>query len=345
MVCTVIGLLVWVSGCGQGRRADDYLTVEGPTMGTYYLVRYRGSADCLVGVDEIEARLAEINRAMSTYDPESEISLINNAAEPVRVSRDLQIVMQAARQVWRETDGAFDITVGPLIDLWGFGPKTVSEPPSIDAQQAAGSRVGMEKVRLEDGRIHKSHAAVAMDLSAIAKGYAVDELYALLSAKGCRHFMIDIGGEMRLVGNNPQEAAWRVGIEAPDSNRLGGVHRVLHLSGVGVATSGDYRNYIESESGRVDHVFDPRSRRPSASAVVSATVVHDTAMHADAYATAMMVLGADVGLALADRLGFAVYLLVAADVGAAPDVREVEPRYNTAMQTYLNPPTSKPPSS
>ena len=182
---------------------------------------------------------------------------------------------------------------------------------------------------LPDGKIRKSFAATYIDLSAIAKGQAVDEVSQVLAGLGCKHFLVDIGGEVRATGLNNKGRAWRVGIEAPMPGRQGTVQRVLSVSDQSVATSGDYRNFRRVDGLRVDHVIDPRSGVPASNNVVSVTVVHPSAMWADAYATALMVLGVEEGLAFAEARDLAVLILTkSADATVAE-------RYTAPMQPYL----------
>lgn len=322
-------LTIIVSGCDQG-----YTTLQGQTMGTYYGLSYDPS-HCTLNQFDVEARLIAINRSMSTYDPDSEISRINHAAQgEFRISADFAIVMEAAQRIYQQSQGAFDPTIGPLVELWGFGPVDVNETPSAAAQQAAAEEVGMQLVTVAGDRLRKHADGVRLDLSAIAKGYAVDELAAMASSAGCRNYMVDIGGEIKVAGRNPGGARWRVGIEVPDPAQLGQSQAIVELTDMAIATSGDYRNFQVFDNQRIPHVFDPRSGRPVAQVMVSATVLHPQAMLADGYATTLMVLSVEEGLALADAQGLAVYLLYRGDDQAS----EVETAYNGAMAEYLTTP-------
>ena len=205
--------------------------------------------------------------------------------------------------------------MGPLVNLWGFGPEASpgqsddQTRPSDSAQQRAAARVGMAKLELEGSALRKSIGDLYIDLSALAKGYGVDRLADLLIEQGCEDFMVDIGGEIRTAGRSSKDKTWRIGIEVPDPAQIGTLQTVLSLTDMSIATSGDYRNYRVIEGRRVDHVLDPRIGQPADNAVVSATVLHASAMWADAYATTLMVLGRDAGIAFAEAEGLAAYIM------------------------------------
>ena len=180
-----------------------------------------------------------------------------------------------------------------------------------------------------DGALRKRFNETYIDFSSIAKGQAVDEVSEALTALGCEHFLVDIGGEVRGSGVNVKQGPWRVGIEVPDSAQMGAVHRVLSVSNISVATSGDYRNFREFEGQRVDHVIDPRTGKPADNAVVAVSIVHSSAMWADAYATTLMVLGAEQGLAFAEARQIPALVLTKSPTG------EVVERYTAALQKHL----------
>ncbi len=318
--------LLLIGGCEQSSQVTPFANLQGSTMGTYYSVQHD---QCEVAREDVDQRLYALNNALSTYQSDSEISVFNQAGQGKSFvpSRDFLVTIEAAKYVHQASSGAFDPTVGPLVDLWGFGSaKPSSEPPSRAAQEDLRGIIGIEKVRIHNGRIEKTVDGVALDLSAIAKGYAVDQLAALLKERGCANFMVDIGGEMVLSGRPDSGRAWRVGVEKPDASNLGSIQLVLHLTDLAVATSGDYRNFRVVEGRRVDHVMDPRALAPANNGVVAVSVVHAEAMFADAFATAAMVLGVEEALELAENEGFA--LLIMTKTGSdAP----VEIHYNAAM--------------
>ncbi len=317
----------------------SYERIQGETMGTYYSISYRASASCRPDSQELARTLDRINGVMSTYLATSELSLFNASRDltPTSVSNELWHVLRAAATVHLHSGGAFDVTVGPLVNLWGFGPARVTEAPTSAAIADARSRIGMDKLNFGEVTVAKEAPDLYVDLSALAKGYAVDVLAAELVEARCRDFMVDIGGELRVRGESARGGAWRVGIEVPAAEAFGALHNVVALRDLAVATSGDYRNFRVIDGVRVDHVIDPRSGEPADNRVVSVTVIHPEAMYADAYATAIMVLGAEDGIALADNQGFATYILSRIDDSAGPqgDDPGFEVRYNDAMQRYL----------
>ena len=309
-------------------------------MGTTYAIQWhdvKNGQSCQVKQAEVADLLLQINAAMSTYLPDSELSRVNQTEAGVWVdlSPELAEVISVAQTIWQQSAGAFDVTVGPLVNLWGFGPDTGVMRPSQAQQQQAGAYVGMDKLEFNGSRLRKQHADLYIDLSALAKGYAVDRLAQLMSQRGCEQFMVDIGGEIRTKGINRHGKPWQIGIEVPDPNQLGTLQTVLALSDLSIATSGDYRNFRLVDGVRVDHVIDPRTRMPAASTVVSATVLHPSTMWADAYATVLMVLGVEEGLAFANEQGFPAYVMYRTSTPDDAQTFGFAARYNKQMAGYL----------
>ena len=332
-----------LTGCSTGDESEQtarYRAVEGATMGTYYRVQYRQQHSCAVTQQELDARLLAFNQSLSTYIKDSEISAFNRAPADSwqALSPRLLSVLQAALEIWRESDGAFDVTIGPLVNLWGFGPVDVTELPTAQEQQITARWVGMKQLQLDRANASalKQSDEVYVDLSALAKGLGVDELADYLTNKGCTDYMVDIGGEMRTLGQSPSSRPWLIGIEKPVAGAMGSIQRVLSVSGQAVATSGDYRNFRKVDGIRVDHVIDPRSGRPADNEVASVTVVHPEAMFADAWATAIMVLGSEAGLGAAQRLNIPVLIIEKSADG------EFLERYTPAMAAYFVAASSSP---
>jgi thiamine biosynthesis lipoprotein len=210
------------------------------------------------------------------------------------------------------TDGAFDITVGPLVNLWGFGPDdSRKEPPSAEAIDAAMLATGREYLHAdcEVPAIRKDRAKLYIDLSAYAKGLAADDISTLLDSENIANYLVEIGGDLRARGHNASNAKWRIAIERPDQSG-NTVEKIIHVHDLSVATSGDYRNFFEFEGRRYSHTIDPRTGRPVTHNLASATVLGESAAFADAMATAMMVLGPEAGMALAEREDIAADLLL-----------------------------------
>jgi thiamine biosynthesis lipoprotein len=303
-----------LTGCDVRR---EHL-IEGRTMGTTYQVKVvAGSFGSVEGLKaKIDRRLEEINRSMSPYLLDSEISRFNRfrqAGKEFPVSGDFLRVMTAAAEIYRLSEGAWDGTVNPLVDLWGFGragrPGKAPDPQAISAGLAD---IGFDKIEIRAaGALVKRQASVTLDLSSIAKGYGVDEVAAVLRRAGFSEFLVEIGGEVYAAGARPDGGPWRVGINRPKTDaRPDDVYRVLSLSNQAFATSGDYRNFFTQEGVRYSHIIDPRTGRPVANRVVSVSILADTCTLADGLATAVMVMGAERGLALIDRLGAVEGLIV-----------------------------------
>lgn len=288
-------------------------TLSGPTMGTHFRILIpdpNGTAESL-NVTSAEV-LAEVDQLMSTYRVDSEVSRINasEALSPVQISAPTRMVIDEARRVGDLTSGAFDITIGPLVELWGFGasgrPTAVPHPGLVS--KSAG-RVGLEALRTVQDTAWKKRSDLAIDLSGIAKGYAVDRLAAMLDAEGIPAYLIDVGGELRARGHRPDGKPWKVGIERPSRGQRA-IHRVIALEGQSIATSGDYRNFFVQDGESYAHVLDPRTAQPVTHSLASVTVIARDAMMADALSTALMVMGPDEGLSFADRNDVAAFFIV-----------------------------------
>ena len=295
-------------------------------MGTTYAIQ----ADCPgpLPVDRLDAELARLNGLMSTYDPDSQLSRFNRAPVGigVPVSPDLVEVVAAAVDVAGRTGGAFDATVAPLVALWGFGAHASQRAPAKAEVEDALRNVGYRRVvrHGEPPMLVKSLPAT-LDLSGIAKGFAVDRLANLLDDAGCGAYLVEFGGEVRALGSPPGGGAWRVGVESPTGPDF--VTTVMLNDGA-LATSGDYRQYREYEGVRVSHVIDPRTGYPVSHRLASVTVIATNAMMADAYATALLVMGEAEGRRFADATGLAALFIVRGSGG-------FEIRQSRAMAPYV----------
>ncbi|QEG35465.1 FAD:protein FMN transferase [Bythopirellula goksoeyrii] len=284
---------------GSGAKLESF---SGPTMGTRYSVSIV-FPDLEVKADKLQKAvddlLTEINRQMSTYDPDSELSRFNQyeGVDWFDVSPETAKVVRYALQVAEDSGGAFDPTVGPAVNLWGFGPDgRRRKPPNDEAIEAALARIGYHHVeaRLDPPALRKSNPNVYLDLSAVAKGYAVDAVTELLAEQGIESSMVEIGGEVRTQGEKPGDIPWKIGIEQPDESGRA-IREVLELEDAALATSGDYRNYFEQDGVRYSHTIDPTTGRPVQHQVATVSVVADTCMEADALATALLVMGEEKG--------------------------------------------------
>lgn len=300
-------------GCGPKESV-----FSGRTMGTTYTVKVVSGffKQDAVLQEKIDARLEEINRSMSTYLADSEISRFNHrvsVGEKFRISSDFMQVMQTAQRIFILSDGAWDGTLKPLIDLWGFGTAgTRSKPPTAEEIRQGLQGVGFSSVQItDDCCLAKTNASVRLDLASIAKGYAVDQIAALLRNSGADNFLVEIGGEVYADGHRRDRNPWRVGINTPRPEAaVNQVYRAVSLSGRAMATSGDYRNFIELGGKRYTHVIDPRNGYPVDNGVVSATVLADNCTLADGLATALMVMGPGKGLDLINRIDSVECLIV-----------------------------------
>ena len=302
------------SGC-DGKQ--EHL-IEGRTMGTTYHVRVvTGFLQGVSGLKEkIENRLVEINAAMSTYQKDSEISRfneINQTGSKFKISDDFYRVMKTAQTIYRLSDGAWDGTVNPLVDLWGFGRGGTKNKIPLEADiSTLLSNVGFEKIEvLEPGSLLKKHAAVTLDLSSIAKGYGVDQVAETLRKEGFQNYLVEIGGEVFASGYRKDGNPWRIGINRPQADAaFDEVYKVVNLRNKAFATSGDYRNFFMVDGIRYSHIIDARSGYPVSNGVVSVTVIADTCTFADGLATAIMVMGPERGLELINRLDAVEGLIV-----------------------------------
>ncbi len=317
-------LLALSAGCGS-RSPPEGERFEGRSMGTTYEVRLGEtvSESERIGVAQaIEMALEDVNGKMSNYLPDSEISRFNRAEAdvPMRVSIETFDVVRESVRVSEATGGAFDVTVAPLVRLWGFGAGATvrNAPPSQDEISAARARVGYIDIDLDDDSVTltKKIPGLECDLSGIAKGYAVDRVALALEERGHQDYMVEVGGEVRTLGKNPSGEAWRIGIEKPavlvtgEREREREIERVVPLSGLSMATSGDYRNFYELEGKRYSHLIDPRTGRPVDNRLASVSVIDETCMRADALASGLLVLGPDAGFGLAVEKDLTVLFLV-----------------------------------
>ena len=297
--------------------ALDEVTLSGESLGTTWTVRVVGDAPDESGqralADAISEALDEVDRLMSTWKEDSELSRLNRWQDkaPFTVSPPTMAVLMRAQQVWRETDGAFDVTVMPLVRLWGFGGAEPTEQVDHEEWLDVTHNVGQEFLTLDHqaATVTKSNLVVTADLSAIAKGYAVDRVSQAVRKLGYDDHMVEVGGEVRASGHNRLKQPWRIAIEKPDTMTRT-TEEVVALKNLSMATSGDYRNFREVDGKRVSHLIDPRSGLPVEHTLASATVLHPECAFADAYATALMVLGPEQGLAFAEQLELPVLLLV-----------------------------------
>ncbi len=316
----LVGLTVWrLVLTGPERAPYEF---GGMTMGTTYSVKIDApltAAERAAIADTIDGRLTEVDRLMSTYDSASELSRFNRHAstEPFVVSPPVLEVFAIARAVSERSGGAFDVTVAPLVDAWGFGPAGRPSAAPTEAQLSSlRTRMGYRLVRADRaaGTLVKENPNTVLDLSAVAKGYGVDRVADALLTLGIGSFLVEVGGELRAGGRKRDGTAWRVGIERPDT-AMRSVYRALDLIDEAIATSGDYRNFYEYDGMQYAHIIDPRTGRPIPYTGASVTVIDPRAAVADAWATALSVLGPDEGYDLAERELVAALFVIPSDDG------------------------------
>ncbi len=321
-------LLTAATGCQPADPTREY-RFQGSSMGTTFEVKVVASLlpepqQELVR-EAIQGQLQDIDGKMSTYREASEISRLNRSREttPHPLSRETFTVLTEALRISRMTGGAFDITVGPLVNAWGFGPAPrPTSPPAAAKIEQLKLRSGWVKIELDPrtSTIRKGDPALYLDLSAIAKGYAVDRLSEVLAEMKLARHMVELGGEVRTSGRNAGGNPWRIAIEKPVSGGRA-LQRILPLENLAVATSGDYRNFHRAEGGHLSHTIDPRTGRPVQHELASVSVVDASCMRADGYATALMVLGEEDGYRLAAEQDLAALFLVRTREGS---FREME---------------------
>lgn len=322
MFLTTTAMLSAACGAGPARIID----LTGPTMGTTWrvsIVPAEGGTGAVdrSGIDgAIRDTLTRIEALMSTWDPDSELSRFNRSSstDPFPVAEETFEVFRRAVTLTEESVGAFDAAIAPVVEAWGFGPAgdpARSAPDERELERLL-DEAGMRHIELDETArtVRKRRPGVQCDFSALAPGYAADRVAGLLAARGLRNILVDVGGEIVARGHNADGEPWQVAVERPEAPRRTAA-RVVPLRDAAIATSGDYRNYREVDGRRVSHILDPRTGRPIAHRLASATVVDAEAARADGLATALMVLGPDDGLALARQLDLAVLLLVRNDAG------------------------------
>lgn len=301
-----------LAGCSDP--VPDVRVYSGATMGTTYNVSIADErADGDAVADAVAAELAEVNGRMSTWLDDSELSRFNRSASTdwQPVSKSLCELVERALDLSAETGGAFDVTVLPLVDLWGFGAHGgVASLPAPADVAAVRARTGYAKLAADCAApaLRKAHADLEVDLSAIAKGYGVDRVADRLEALGVDNYLVEVGGELRVRGTKADGTPWRIGLERPEAG-LSTVQTGLELGDTGVATSGDYRNYYEVDGERYSHTIDPTTGAPVRHTTASVTVLAPLTVEADALATALLVMGAEEGLSFAEARGIAALFL------------------------------------
>lgn len=309
--------LLFIVSCS--RQPSLELALSGKTMGTTYTVKLIKQADMPLDIDtlaaEIDAALIQVNALMSTYDPNSELSLLNKseAGIPFPISEQTEYVLTEALRLNELSSGSLDVTVGPLVNSWGFGPNKKPERiPSVAQLAQISELVGSDKFSLSAGAVTKLKSGVYIDLSTIAKGYGVDVVADILEQKRIENYLVEIGGEMRVSGTKAEGVDWKIAIEKPIIGERA-VQQIISIGNNAIATSGDYRNYFEEDGVRYSHLIEPTTGYPISHNLVSVTVIHTSSMTADGLATALNVMGTEKAKDLVLRNNIAVFMVFKED--------------------------------
>lgn len=332
----LVVFVFFLVGCDQ---PPEPVRLQGLVFGTGWNLTYQpeeGSPSAREVRSALEEAFELVNVSMNTYDPASRLSRFNAlpAGETMEMDWDFTYVFNEALQITTLSDGAYDVSLAPLLDVWGFGPNGPESFPDDDTIDSALQRVGMDNFDWQptSRRLSKVREGVSIELSSIAKGYGVDLGADALDELGIKHFMLEIGGEVQLRGMSPRGDLWRIAIEKPESGGRG-VQAAVALTDLGLATSGDYRNYFERDGKRYSHLVDPRTGYPIEHDLVSVTVIDPSTALADAWATAFSVMGVDATLALATERNMPVYVI--RRVGDS-----LEATWSEAFEPFLVSPTA-----
>lgn len=303
-------LLLALAACQS--QTPQYTHLEGQAQGTTFHITYL-DAEGRTFSGSVDSIFRLMDRSMSLWDSTSVISRVNRNEAGVVVDEHFAAVFKRSQEVSAATDGVFDITVGPLVRAWGFSYKKGLPPPDSAQVDSLRQVIGFQKIRLENGVLQKNDPRIEVDMNAIAQGYTVDVLADFLKKHGVRHYMIEVGGEVRTLGQNERGEPWRIGIDKPVEGEAKGrpLQTVVPISGKALATSGSYRKFVERDGKKYSHAIDPRTGYPITHNLLSVTVVADDCTTADAYATAFLVLGLEKSLEIAQRQGIQLYAIYA----------------------------------
>jgi thiamine biosynthesis lipoprotein len=294
-------------------KTPEYINNKGGIFGTYYYTVYESPKGEDLGL-ELKTLLDSLNNSLSTYQKESVLSKVNSNRE-VELDSFFTAVFKRSLEIAEQTNGAFDPTVAPLVNAWGFG-FTKKETVTNELIDSIKNFVGYKKIRLGKGRVEKNDLRIMLDFSAIAKGYGVDIVADYLAKKGCKNYMVEIGGEVVARGVNQEGRIWRIGINEPNENEAltpTSLQAIISLENKAVATSGNYRNFYVEDGKKFAHTINPRTGYPVNHSLLSATVIANDCMTADAYATAFMVAGIDKAIEMSKKINDIDIFLIYAD--------------------------------
>ena len=298
-----IGLIIFCACLFFNKyHADKQQTITGYVFGTYYVVKISTPKENPQIIKEIDKIFAKINQKLSVFEKNSEINQLNQAKNKIKISPELYNIIKVSQEIHKKTQGYFDPSISPLIELWGFGTNKTHSLPNKNKNKQKLSDTGLLKIKLtNDNKAYKENPAISLNLSAIAKGYAVDMVAAKLKEMGYHNFLIDIGGELSISGKkNNEQKGWNIGIATPQENTIDNAI-ALDLSNISVATSGNYRNFYYIDGKKYAHTLNPKTGYPVEYHLLSVSVFHPQCMYADAYATAMMAMGEEKALKFANE--------------------------------------------
>ena len=321
----LVTLVLSLTGCFPSNNSTKTeVLLQGRTMGTTYNIKVVATEAQIKAKDlqpKIDALLVRVNQSMSTYQTDSEISKFNRSVstDPITITSSFARVVRESIRLGQLTEGKLDVTVGPLVNLWGFGPEQRPEKiPSTVELSKTRQRIGLQFLSLNGNQLSKSIPDLYLDLSTIAKGFAVDMVAELIESNGFNHYLVEIGGEIKTKGFKHTGELWVMAIEKPIYDPLGesrSVHQIIIPKDNAIATSGDYRNYFEADGIRFSHIIDPINGQPISHNLVSVTVIEPSSMTADGLSTALMVMGLEQGMNFAEKNNIAALFIYKTDNG------------------------------
>lgn len=296
-------------------------SIHGYAQGTDYSIKYFAT-DSVVTKASVDSILLKIDSSMSLYKPYSQISQFNLSKKGMQIDDHFAVVMKKSFEVYRETNGKFDVTVAPLVQAWGFGPKAVSSFPDSSKITQLLQNVGMDQLELKGNYLKKKKPGISIDLNGIAQGYSVDVVADFLLKKGIRSFIVEIGGELRVNGPKPDGSVMKIGIEGPAASSTDEpeIRHILSFSTGAVTTSGNYRKYLQRGKGKIAHLINPKTGYPLDNQLISATIFAKDAITADGYDNAVMAMTMEEALAFVDsKKGMEAYLIYHRKDGSIAD--------------------------
>lgn len=317
----MLWLYLFLMNCTPAsQQSTRKILIEGFAQGTSYHITYY-AADSVVKKQQIDSLFNVLDNSLSIYKPNSVISRFNRSRKSLRIDKHLETVVVKAKEVWKDTDGVFDITVQPLVKAWGFGNETISRLPDSPTINSILPCVGTEMLRIAKNRLYKQQKCVTIDVNGIAQGYSVDVIADFLEQNQLASYLVEIGGEIRIKGNKPDGEKMKIGIEAPGGLENETVmQKIITLNEGAVTTSGNYRKFHESEGKRINHIINPVTGYPVENELISVTVIAKDAITADAYDNALLAMGLKEALAFVEkREDMAAFFIYKTNNGKATD--------------------------